>query len=887
MFQRLRAFAQTTTYLGVAVIALIWCGVIYLAHEEHARAYEDGVRQGSNLARIFEGYISRVMGGADSTLLALRELYKRDPKHFDITSPIGHNQFQDVVVGYGLVDRDGLLKFTSVPSAQSPESVKDREHFRFQAVADNDELYVSKPAFGRITGRLLFFLSRRLTTSEGSFNGVMVATIDILQLQEFYNAIDIGRGGVISLVGFDGIIRARSGGDPSTQSFVGKSVGQTQALSRFQQSPTGCYWNFENKAQQLDSVRRLICYHVVEGVPLFAVVGLAEEDIFRQSMSTAHKYCLIACVATICVFAAIWLGALRQKKLSATMAALNRSNLSLEQVNLWFDTALESMAHGLSMFDKDLRLIFCNERYSKMYGLTREQTKPGTDVRSILEARVATGNSPQDAAAYIEDRLTQISVATPSYGENELKDGRTIAVSNQPTQDGGWVAIHQDITERKQAEKQIAYMARHDALTGLANRTVLSERMEAALARLQRHGEPFAVLMLDLDLFKTINDSLGHPVGDELLKVVAQRLSMCVGDTDTVARLGGDEFAVLATAMGDQRDAAIKTASRLLEAVSAPCEIDGHHIDIGTSVGIALAPEHGDEVSQLMKSADLALYKAKADGRDRYRFFEETMGVEARTRRILQSELRNALNHDEFELHYHPIVDIKTMEMAGVEALVRWQHPQRGLIAPGDFIPLAEETGVINLIGEWVLCKACRDAVAWPSHVKVSVNLSPVQFRKASPIEAFRKALGESGLSPARLEVEITESVLMHGNEHNIEALHQLRRLGISVVLDDFGTGYSSLSYLRMFPFDKIKIDRSFVQEVSKNTESASIITAVASLGRSLQIATVAEGVETDEQLILVRAAGCTHVQGFLFGRPCRASEVTFQPFTRTKPNAV
>jgi diguanylate cyclase (GGDEF)-like protein len=441
------------------------------------------------------------------------------------------------------------------------------------------------------------------------------------------------------------------------------------------------------------------------------------------------------------------------------------------------------------------------------------------------------------------------------------------------------VAIHQDITAQKRAETQIAYMARHDGLTGLANRAVLLEKMEEALARLRRHGNRFTVFMLDLDLFKTVNDSLGHPVGDELLKVVAGRLSACIRETDTVARLGGDEFAILATADGDQREAAIATANRLLGAVAAPCDLDGHHVNIGTSVGIALAPEHGTDVDQLVKNADLALYKAKSEGRDAYRIFEDAMGVEVRMRRAHQIDLRNALSNDEFELYYQPIVDIQTRQMASIEALIRWHHPQRGMIPPADFIPLAEESGLINQIGEWVLRKACSDALHWPPHIKVSVNLSAVQFRKIGPIDSFCQTLRESGLPPERLELEITESVLLQGSAENVETLHRLRLMGISIVLDDFGTGYSSLSYLRMFPFDKIKIDRSFVHELAKNADCAAIVSAVAGLGRSLRIDTVAEGVETEDQLLLVHAAGCTHAQGYLFGRPCPVAELKFGRF--------
>jgi diguanylate cyclase (GGDEF)-like protein/PAS domain S-box-containing protein len=559
-------------------------------------------------------------------------------------------------------------------------------------------------------------------------------------------------------------------------------------------------------------------------------------------------------------------------------AALRERESQLQAQNLRFDAALENMPYGLCMFDRDERLIVCNERYGEMYGLTSEQTKRGATLRSILEARVAAGQSPEDADRYIEERLAEVRSVEPCYVENVMRDGRVLGVNHRPVQGGGWVAIHQDITAQKHAETQIAYMARHDGLTGLANRAVLLEKMDEALARLRRHGNRFTIFMLDLDLFKTVNDSLGHPIGDQLLKVVSGRLAACIRETDIVARLGGDEFAILATADGDQRETAIVTANRVLGAVAAPYELDGHHLNVGTSIGIALAPEHGADAEQLMKNADLALYKAKSEGRDAYRFFEDAMGVEVRTRRAHQTDLRSALSNGEFELYYQPIVDIATRQTASIEALIRWHHPQRGMVPPAEFIPLAEESGLICHIGEWVLRKACSDAVHWPSPIKVSVNLSAVQFRKMCPIDSLSRTLAETGLPAERLELEITESVLLQGSDENVETLHRLRAMGISIVLDDFGTGYSSLSYLRMFPFDKIKIDRSFVHELAKSADCAAIVSAVAGLGRSMRIGTVAEGVETEDQLVLVQAAGCTHAQGYLFGRPCPVAELDFEP---------
>jgi diguanylate cyclase (GGDEF)-like protein len=883
MFRWVRAFAQTTTCLGVALIGAIWAGVFLLASSAHERAYEEGLRQGSNLTRIFEEYISRVVQSTDSQLQFLRKLYEQDPANFDFARWIdGTQKRNDLTIHISIIDPRGIIRFTSLGPVRTTVDISQNESFRTHVNSTTDKLYISEPRIGQLSGRMSVQLSRRLTKPDGTFGGTVSVSLDVLQLQQFYNSIDIGRDGIISLVGFDGIIRVRSGPDPAAGGFIGQGAGRTKVFELYQQFPRGSYWNSAASAPQFGGIRRLMSYRVVEGLPLIAMVGLAESDIFEPATSAAHRYDQIGSLFTAIVLIAMGVGAARKRKLTATTAALERSKVSLEQTNLRFDTALKHMSHGLCMFDRDKRLLVSNARYGEMYGLSPEQISPGTTLRAILEARVAAGSVPADIKNYIGTRLTEVARSEAHYVVNELRDGRFFAVSHQPMKDGGWVAIHQEITAQKRAESQIAYMARHDGLTGLANRAVLRERMQEGLARLQRGGGgAFSVFILDLDLFKAVNDSLGHPVGDELLKVVAERLSACLRETDTVARLGGDEFAVLTAATDDQRQAALATAHLLLEAVAAPYDIDGHKLDVATSIGIALAPEHGMDVDQLIKSADLALYKAKAEGRNTCRLFEAAMGAEAHSRRALEIDLRDAFDRGELELHYHPIVDIRAKEIASVEALIRWRHPQRGMIAPGDFIPLAEETGLIHSLGEWVLRQACTDAAGWPSHIRVAVNLSPVQFRRGNLTDTISGALRDSGLPAERLKLEITESVLMEGNAENIGTLHRLRGLGISIVLDDFGTGYSSLSYLRMFPFDQIKIDRSFVSELSSNSDCAAIVSAVAGLGRSLHVATVAEGVETEEQLLLVRAAGCTHAQGFLFGVPCPATELDF---TRVAP---
>jgi diguanylate cyclase (GGDEF)-like protein len=881
MSQWIRAFAQTTTYLGMVMIAAVWGGIYFLTVEAHDRAYEDGLRQGSNLTRVFAEYIAHAISGIDRQLLVFRKLYGQDPTHFAFGSWIDSAAPQsNLTVHFSITGPDGIIRLSSLGPVSATVDISGREPFRVHVGSAVDELYISQPSVGHLSGKPSIQLTRRLLTPDGSFAGIITASLDIIELERFYNSVDVGRQGIIALIGFDGIVRARSGRDTEAKAFVGQSVSGRTMLGMFRQNPVGSFWNSRNTVT-FEGVKRLISYRVVEGYPLLATAGLAEGDIFQQSVSTARKYDQIGLFLTAIVLFAIAIGALRQRKLGAATTALERSKRSLEQTNVLFDTALRNMAHGLCMFDREQRLVVCNGRYGEMYGLPPELTRPGTALRALLEARVAQGCCPRDAEHYVEERLEAVAKSRPYYAVNELRDGRIYAVSHQPMQAGGWVAIHQDITAQKQAETRIAYLARHDVLTDLSNRAVLRERMDEGLARLRRGGKAITLFMLDLDLFKGVNDSLGHPVGDELLKAVARRLLACLRETDTVARLGGDEFAVMATVEKDQHEEAIATADRLLEALSAPYAFDGHRLDISTSIGIALAPEHGTDVDQLIKSADLALYKAKVGGRNTYRLFEAAMGADADARRTLEFDLRNALTRDEFELHYHPIVDMRTNEVTDVEALIRWRHPQRGPIAPADFIPLAEESGLINQIGEWVLRRACADAAGWPPQLKVAANLSPVQFRRGNLVDMISRILADSGLSPQRLMLEITETVLMQGTTENFETLHQLRKLGIAIVLDDFGTGYSSLSYLRLFPFDQIKIDRSFVSELSSNADCAAIVSAVASLGRSLHVDTVAEGVETEEQLVLARAAGCTHAQGFLFGRPCPVSELDFARLMR------
>lgn len=534
--------------------------------------------------------------------------------------------------------------------------------------------------------------------------------------------------------------------------------------------------------------------------------------------------------------------------------------------------AVANMPQGLCMFDRLERLIICNARYAEVYGIDPAKIRPGMTLAEILELRLAAGTYHGDPATYLSRRNSTGRGSEAFDLIVELANGRIVQVAKQPLKDGGWVGTHEDITERRLAEARIYHMARHDALTDLPNRSFLKESLAEGLKRVRR-GETMAALCIDLDRFKAVNDTLGHPIGDQLLQAVARRIRDCIRETDTAARFGGDEFAVLQFGV-PQPQAATVLASRLVEMLGTPYAIGDHQLVIGCSVGIALAPSDGEDAEELLKNADLALYRAKLDGRGLYRFFEPEMDAQVQARRLLELDLRGALVNKEFALHYQPLIDVATREVNGLEALLRWTHPRRGSVSPAQFIPLAEETGLIVSIGEWVIRQACNDAAAWPEHVKIAVNISPVQFKNASLVPVILSALASSGLPANRLELEITESVLLQDTAATLAVLHQLRALGVRVSMDDFGTGYSSLSYLRSFPFDKIKIDQSFVRDMIGNKQSLAIIQAVASLGATLGMATTAEGVETRDQLAQLQAHGCTEVQGYYFSKPKPVEEI-------------
>jgi len=593
---------------------------------------------------------------------------------------------------------------------------------------------------------------------------------------------------------------------------------------------------------------------VVCGILLAAVIAA---DPAAWSL---RERVLLALVAVLAVIAGLLV---RRDRLTDQRLAAERRQLSI---------AVNNIPQGLVLYDASARIIICNQPYLDMFGLSPDVARPGCTMQRLIAHRKETGSFDGDVDEFCNAIIQTVSLGKATRQLTEAPGGRAIEIINRPLKSGGWVATIEDVTERRRADEKIAHLAHYDGLTDLPNRILFRERLEQSLKAI-RPGEQLAVLYIDIDEFKSVNDALGHPIGDELLKGVAERLRGCLKETDVAARLGGDEFAVIQTAIKD-RSETTRLVDEIHSAIRQPLECMGHLITTDASIGIALAPGDGVDLDQLLKNADLALYGAKGDGRRTYRFFEAGMDQRARARRSLELELRQAISDGSLEIYYQPVVNLEDGKVSSCEALLRWRHSERGMISPAEFIPIAEDSGLINQLGLWVLNTACAEAATWPDHVRVAVNVSPVQFRSPSLALNVAAALAACGLPASRLELEITEAVLIRDDEAALDMLHQLRKLGVRIALDDFGTGYSSLSYLQRFPFDKIKIDRSFIRDIAGPGASSSIVQAVVNIAAASDMTTTAEGVETEQQRNLLYILGCTEMQGYLFSPAIPAAEV-------------
>ncbi len=566
-------------------------------------------------------------------------------------------------------------------------------------------------------------------------------------------------------------------------------------------------------------------------------------------------------------------------RLSLLLATGEKAELarSVVEQNFRFDTALANMCHGLCMFDSKHRLMVWNRRFCEIYKVAPEALSPGITIGNLIELIAARGNyRDQTVNNIISEIEARMESGALTHSRRLLPDGRIIALSYQPVIGGGTVVIFEDVTEREKAEERARFLATHDDLTGLPNRWTFAEAVDDAVKAGDRYGHMFAVMFMDLDRFKNINDTLGHAAGDVLLIETAERLKQCVRKSDVIARIGGDEFVILLREVSDQSQVA-RIAQKILTAVVKPLTIHGHECRITASIGISTFPTDALDEETLIKNADAAMYVVKEEGRNGFRFHFQDITSQSIERLTLEASLRSALERDELLLHYQPKQDLGNGGITGVEALLRWQHPDLGLLPPGRFIALAEESGLIVPIGKWVIETACAQNVAWQRRglpaLRIAVNLSPRQFADPALLSDIEAALAKSGMAPELLELEITESMVMQNVERAMRVLKAIKSLGVMLAIDDFGTGYSSMSLLKKFPIDVLKIDRSFVREITSNSEDKAIADAIIALGRALDLTIVAEGVETPEQENFLRAHHCDQIQGYLISKPVTADE--------------
>jgi diguanylate cyclase (GGDEF)-like protein len=755
------------------------------------------------------------------------------------------------VASINLFDANGVLTNSSEVWPVPDVNISDRDYFKaFKLGAETAPIRIELLR-GRITGEWATIVAHKLTGPNGEFIGIATRTILPAIFEKYFASVALREGAAISMYQRDGTLLARY---PHIEHMMGSNVRSSE-IYRYVSSPSG--HGTIRLTSPIDGQERLASANALRSFPLAIVASLTVDTALADWREQTRFLIIVAALSAIVITFMLFFFV--RKLLQQHRTEKQR-----------LDTAINNMSQGLLLYDSSERLVVCNRRYISMYGLSADVVRPGLRLRDLVVYRKKTGSFKGDVDAFVTAVRRNVALGKITHNTVETADGRLIQIVNQPLK-SGWLTTHEDITERTHAEEKIRHLAHFDALTDLPNRALFHERLRQELAQTAPDRQ-LAVLYIDIDEFKSVNDSLGHMIGDELLKSVAQRLGACIGSSDFVARLGGDEFAIVKTAIEDPAEVA-DLATQALQAIRAPYDCLGHQVTSDASIGIALVPLHGTDLDQILKNADLAMYAAKSAGRRTWRFFEPAMDAKVQARRMLETDLRKAIADEALEVYYQPCLSLLNNRITACEALVRWRHPERGMVSPAEFIPIAEETGLINELGEWVLAKACAEAITWPEGINLAVNVSPVQFKSGTLALKIVAALATSGLPASRLELEITEAVLIRDDDAALEILHQLRAIGVRIALDDFGTGYSSLSYLQRFPFDKIKIDRCFVNDLAE-AGGSSIVQAVVNIAAARHMTTTAEGVETSRQQELLRALGCTEMQGYLFSAPKPAEQV-------------
>jgi diguanylate cyclase (GGDEF)-like protein len=857
---------------GALLIAAIAIGATLMAENFRERALRNSERELENtvllLARHFDQQLSdfeviqkdlidHIRSGGITTADSFKQRMSGKDVHLMLKSKLSALSY---VGGVNVFDADGTLINTSTAWPVPSLNVADRPYFRtFQTDPQAPEMLV-EPVHSRISGVWTTVIARKLTGPHGELIGVIGRGIEPATFEKFFASVALAPGASISMHHRNGTLLARY---PHPESMIGHNFKIGAPPDRLKIFDLDQYAT--HLISPVDGQERLVSSRALANFP---IVIVATKTTAAALADWREQMRILVSVASASAVAIALLLLLVVRKLSQ-QHRLSQQRLTLEKQRL--DKAVNNMTQGLLLFDKSQLLVICNQRYLEMYSLSADVIKPGCTFREVIAHRKATGSFTGDVDKYVARVLHDIPLRNSMVVETS--DGRSILIVNEPLADGGWVATHEDVTERRRTEERITHLAHYDVLTDLPNRALFHEQLKQELACIAP-GEQLAVYYIDIDEFKSVNDSLGHLIGDELLKSVAVSLTRCVGDCGFVARLGGDEFAIVQTAVKTPDDVT-DLLNDIFNAIREPFDCFGHQLSTDASIGVALAPEHGVDLDQILKNADMAMYAAKSAGRRTYRFFEPDMDAQVKARRRLESDLRQAISGGELEVYYQPCLSLQSNEITGCEALVRWRHRERGMISPAEFIPIAEETGLINQLGEWVLSTACKAAAAWPDDIKLAVNVSPIQFKSGTLALKIMAALAASGLPANRLELEITEAVLIRDDETALAILHQLRAIGVHIALDDFGTGYSSLSYLQRFPFDKIKIDRCFVNDIAEpGGGSSSIVQAVVNIASARNMTTTAEGVETEEQQRLLRMLGCSEMQGYLFSPAKPAAEL-------------
>ena len=857
---------------GLLLIASITIGTTIMVGKFRERALTNSRRELENtsllLARHFDQQLTDfraiqedLVAYVQSSGIDTSEQYKRR-----MSSPDIHQMLKTKIAALSYVgavnlfDSNGTLINSSNVWPVPALSLADRAWFKTFKSDPNSPSLVVEPLHSRVTGAWTTILARKLTGPNGEFLGSISRGIEPANFEKFFASLALGDDATISMFHHDGTILARY---PHVEKLIGRKFGPDAARVRAELS-TG--YATVRMISPFDGVDRLVSARTLTDLPLTVTVT-TDVTAALADWREQTRFLIGMGGLSVLVIAVVLLLVVR--KLSQQHRA-SQQRLTLEKQRL--ATAVNNIPQGLVLYDKSARIIVCNQPYIEMFGLSPEIAKPGCTMQQLIAHRKETGSFDGDVEEFCAAIIRNVALGKVTRQVTDAPGDRSIQIINQPLENGGWVATIEDITERRRSDEQIAHLAHYDALTDLPNRALFHERLKQELGRIPA-GEQLAVFYIDIDEFKSVNDSLGHMIGDELLKAVSVSLRRCVGSNGFVARLGGDEFAVVQSAVTRIEDVTHLVAC-IFEAIRQPYECLGHQVTTDASIGIALAPQHGADLDQILKNADLAMYAAKSAGRRTHRFFEPDMDAQVQARRMLEMDLRQAIADGGFEVYYQPCISLRDDSITGCEALLRWRHPERGMISPVDFVPIAEETGLINQLGEWVLTTACAEAATWPEDIKLAVNVSPVQFKSGTLALKIVAALAASGLAANRLELEITEAVLIRDDEAALAILHQLRAIGVRIALDDFGTGYSSLSYLQRFPFDKIKIDRCFVTDLAEPEGSSCIVQAVVNIAAARHMTTTAEGVETRQQQELLRALGCSEMQGYLFSSAKPAAEM-------------